>query len=235
MKKIVTVSAISLLVVTSPSLVLARGGQQSQAGQQSQGSQQRIQDPEIHDEVVVSPGSNQVKNQIETQNKGEESQLKVNTQESLEAGEEEGLQSQGEVVRQNMGMVAEKVKEFLGDREEREGIGQQVRDIVSQQEQAQEEVVKQLDKLESRSGLMKKLFGADLKAIKSLKQQIEQNQLRIQELQELQAQVTNQADEAQIEELIQVLVEQNTALEDQVQAEEQVGGLFGWLVRLFVN
>jgi tRNA A37 methylthiotransferase MiaB len=62
---------------------------------------------------------------------------------------------------------------------------------------------------------------------------MEQNQLRIQQLQELQNQIANQAEETQIQELIQALVEQNTALEDKIQAEEQVGSVFGWLLKLF--
>ena len=64
---------------------------------------------------------------------------------------------------------------------------------------------------------------------------MEQNQLRVQQLQRLQTQVANQADEAQIKEAIQAFVEQNTALANQIQAEEQVGSLFGWLAKLLAK
>ena len=55
---------------------------------------------------------------------------------------------------------------------------------------------------------------------------MEQNKLRIQQLQQLANQVQNQADQTQIQEAIQVLTEQNTALQEQIQAEENIGSLF---------
>jgi len=82
---------------------------------------------------------------------------------------------------------------------------------------------------------MKKLFGPDYGAIKNLKQQMEQNRLRIQLLTELQNQVINQADEIQLEEAIQALIDQNISLEEQLQTEEQIGSIFGWLIKLFYN
>ena len=213
MKKIITVSTLSVALLVLPAVVLAQGSKQGQQGQQGQGVQQqdRVQDPATHeDEAVVSPQGSQVqnKNQVSTQNKGEETRLQVATQQMEQLMKMEGLN---------------------------EKAGNQARNIAQEQMQTQVQIQTQLKKLESRSGLMKKLFGPDYKAIKNLKQQMEQNQLRIQQLQELQAQVVNQADEAQLEKAIQALVEQNTALQDQVQAEEETGSLFGWLIKLFYS
>ncbi len=218
MKKIILISVLAFILLTVPAVVLAQQGQGSQ-------QQDRTQDPTTHEESVVNPQGNQVQNQVKTQNAGEDSQLNVNTQENL--------QDRSDTARQNMSTVAQKVEELLEDEETSGGIGQQVKNIAQQQKQAQGEIANQLNKLESRQGLMKKLFGADQKAIKSLKQQMEQNQLRIQQLQELQNQVTNQAEETQIQELVLALVEQNTALEEQIQAEEQASSVFGWLLKLF--
>lgn len=54
MKKIITISAISLAVLVLPSLVFAQGSQQGQ------GTQQRVQDPTAHEGTdVVSPQGNQ--------------------------------------------------------------------------------------------------------------------------------------------------------------------------------
>ena len=54
MKKIITISAISLAILVLPSFVLAQGNQQGQ------GIQQRVQDPTTHDDTtVVSPQGNQ--------------------------------------------------------------------------------------------------------------------------------------------------------------------------------
>lgn len=232
MKKIITISAISLAALVLPSFVLARDSKQ-----QGQDSQQEVQDIVIDEgNAEISGQGNEVQNQVKTQNAGEDSQLQVSTEESFQASEE-AVSSQGrsDTARQNMSVVAEKVEELLSDETRQGGIGQQVKDIANQQKLAQTEIRGQMDKLNSRQGFIKKLFGADKKAIKNLGQQIEQNQLRIQQLQELQTQVTNQADETQIQELTQALVEQNTALADQVQAEEQVGSVLGWLISLFTK
>jgi len=180
--------------------------------------------------IVLAQG-NQVTNQKQRQ--------VVNTQEQegLQTKKDKGLSSQNrsETARQNMSLVAQKVEELLASKEDQGGIGQQVKVIAQQQKQAQQEIKGQLDKLESRKGLMKKLFGPNLKAIKNLNRQMEQNQLRIEQLQQLQTEVVNQADQTQIEEAVQALVEQNTALQDQILFEEQAGSLFGWLAELLAK
>lgn len=224
MKKIISISVMAFVLFVVPTIVLAQQGQGSQ-------QQDRVQDSATYEDSVVVPQGNQVQNQVQTQNAGEDSQLNVNTQESLQANGDS--QGRSDTARQSMSTVAQKVEELLEVGGAQGGIGQQVKTIAQQQKQAQGEMMGQLSKLESRQGLMKKLFGADLKAIKNLKQQMEQNQLRIQELQELQNQVTNKAEEIQIQELVHALVEQNTSLGEQIQAEEQVGSVFGWLLKLF--
>ncbi len=214
-------------IIILPSVVLA---QQNQQGAQAQ---DRVQDSAVRQEMET-PQGNQVQNRVVTQNAGEESQLKVSTQESLQNNEEVlTMQARGGSVKENMGEVAQKVQQLLSDEETNVGIGPKVREIAQQQAEAQEEIEDEVSKIESRQGLTKKLFGTDHKAVKNLKQQVEQNQVRVQSLQELQNQTANQAEEAQIQELTQVLLSQNEALEEQIQAEEKVGSIFGWLIKLF--
>lgn len=221
MKKILTITlSILLVLVFLPVIAFAQG----------QGNQVQNQ------------------NQVQTQNQGEDQQLQVATQEqeSLQEGQDEesegqaggqpkSASSRSETARQHMSAVAQTVEELLTTQGARGGIGQQVSAVAKEQQQAQQEIEGELDKLEARQGWMKKLFGPDYKAIKNLNQQMEQNRLRIQQLTQLQNQVANEADETQLQETIQALVEQNTALQDQIEAEEQVGSLFGWLIRLFIK
>ena len=198
MKKIISVSISLMLIFLFPAIVFAKAEGQA----------------------------NQVRNQVQTQNIGEDNQLQVNTQESL--------QNRSDTARLHMSSVAKAVEELLENKDSLGGIGQQVRQIAQEQKQSQQDVSDSLDKLQSRPGLLKKLLGSDLKAIRNLNQQIEQNQSRIDILQQLQVQLTNQADQTQVQQLIQSLVSQNTALQNQVQAEEQIGSLFGWLAKLFI-
>ena len=172
-------------------------------GQGSQGVQQQNK---VQDPTThtATPQANQ--NQFQIQNKGENTQLRTTTQFMQQLMSMEGLE---------------------------EEVGNKVQALAQEQMQAQNQIQTQLNKLESKSSFMKKIFGPDYGAIKNLKQQTEQNRLRIQQLTQLANQVQNKGDETQLQEAIQAMTEQNTTLQEQIQVEEKVGSIFGWLVKLF--
>ena len=226
--------------------------------QENQGNQQGVDNSVTYQtDAAVDFQGNKVKNQVKTQNAGENTQLQVNTQEMVETGKEmieagekilkdneEALEAGKKMIkaygksdnaRQHMDVVAEKVEELLSDENGQGRIGQQVKEIAAQQKQAQGVTEKQLDKLESRWGITKKLFGANRKAIQSLKQQMEQDQIRMRQLQQLQIQTTNQADRDQIQAMVQALIEQDTSLSEQIYTEEQSKGMFNWFTKLFTR
>ncbi len=180
-----------------------------------------------------TPRGNQVQNQINTQNAGEETQLKVNTQESLNAGEAVPQSQRSEQAREHMSEVAEQVEEILAEKQGVGGIGEQVRAIAKAQSDSQQLVSTELDNLQGRKGVTKKIFGPDYKALKNLGEEIKQNQLRIRELNQLQIEVSNQAEATQIESLIKAMNEQNTALTAQIEEEQEVGSVLGWFFKLF--
>ena len=185
-----------------------------------------------------SPTGNQVQNQnqVKTQNQGEDSQLQIETQEreNLEESTDVGSQNRNQNAVQNMSEVATQVQQLLRLRTTG-GIGEQVRTIAQAQNQAQTQIQEQLTKLESKGKLARLLTGTDYGAVKNLKTQLEQNQLRIQQLTQLQNQLTNQGDMTAVQETIQALIQENTSLQDRITAEEQTRSLFGWLFKLFSN
>jgi hypothetical protein len=226
MKKIASViSILTLSFVTV--LVLATNNEASaQQGATTQ-MQQRLQ-------VSPSPIGNQVQNQnqIKTQNGGEDSQINANV------GEQESLKEaspRSETAIQNMSNVAQQVEDLLTTKTLQGGIGQQVKVIAQEQKTAQDGIQAELGKVDGRNGLLKSIIGPDFRALKNMQKAMEQNQLRIQELTLLQNQLTNQGDITQVKEMIQALIDQNTALQDRVNLEEKSGSLFGWLVKLFVK
>jgi len=178
----------------------------------------------------------QNQNQINTQNQGEDSQLQVNTQEqeSLGDGQGEGLQNRNQNAVQNMSEVAKQVQLLLQTRTTG-GIGEQVRQIAQEQNQAQMQIQEQLNKLESKGKLARLLTGTDFGALKNLKAQLEQNQLRIKQLEQLQTQLTNQGDITMVQATIQALIAENTSLQERITAEEQTKSMFGWLFRFFAK
>jgi len=190
----------------------------------------------------------QQQNQIMTQNEGEDSELQVSNQEKeREQGEENegGVGEDDEMVqkgstrsataREHMSEVATRVELLFSERIEKEGIGEEVRLVAQEQQRAQEEIRVELGKIESRGKLTKSLLGPDYKALENMRKQLEQNQMRIQQLEELKNQLTNEGEVVAVEETIQALVEQNTSLEDRLLLEEQTKSLLGWLMKLFVN
>lgn len=206
MKKLLYIIPVLIIFGLVSNADAVNNGAGAQTGQQIQ-QQDRIQDPTTHT-GTPSPSGNQIQNQnqIKTQNQGVVTQLQVATQQMQQLMDMEGAD---------------------------QALGSQIKTIAQEQIQAQNLIQTQVNKLESKSGIAKRLFGPDYGAIKNLRQQMEQNRLRIQQLTELYNQVTNQADETQLQEAIQILNEQNTSLQEQIQAEENIGSLFGWLVRLF--
>jgi uncharacterized protein YxeA len=188
--------------------------------------------------VSSSPTGNQIQNQnqVKTQNQGENSQLKVNTQEkeNLEEHVSTGSENRNQNAVQNMSEVATKVQQLLQLRTTG-GIGEQVRQIAQEQNQAQTQIQEQLNKLESKSKIAKLLIGTDYGIVKKLKAQIAQNQARIDQLTQLQNQLSNQSDITMVQETIQALVQENTSLQERITAEEQTKSLFGWLFRFFAK
>jgi len=164
----------------------------------------------------------QNQNQVKTQNQGEDSQLQVNTQEEENLGDGQGERS----------IVSQKVQELLQIRTTG-GIGEQVRQIAQEQNQAQTQIQEQVNKLSSKGKLARFFSGTDYGAVKNLKAQLEQNQLRIKQLEQLQNQLSNQGDITMVQETIQVLIQENTSLQERITAEKQTKSIFGWLIRLF--
>jgi len=148
-------------------------------------------------------------------------------------GQPKSPSSRSENAKQHMSTVSQEVEELLTTQGAKAGIGRQISQVAQEQQQAQVEIEEELNNLESQPGWLKKLFGPNQKTIKNLNQQVEQNQLRIQQLNQFQKQVQNEADLTQIQQTTQALTAQNTALQEQIQAEEQAGSIFGWLINLF--
>ncbi|MFC1722096.1 hypothetical protein ACFL0C_00435 [Patescibacteria group bacterium] len=243
MKKILYISILITVFILPHSVVYAQKGSGGTGNGQENGDQMRVQDPATHEEgTPVGSQGNQVQNQnqVNTQNQGEDTQLKVNTQnnEASQFGSEDVEKQKGSTnksgnARQHMSSVSLSVEKFLSTGNKIDGIGKQVSDLAKQQQGAQNQIGKALDEIEGKKGLVKKLFGPDYGALKDMKQLMQQNQVRIQQLQQLQNQTQNQGEDTQLQEFIQAMVNQNTALQSQVQAEENVKSAFGWLIKFF--
>ena len=168
----------------------------------------------------------QFQNKVETQNQGEEAQIQVNTSQS---------EGRSDSARQHMSNVAEEVEALLADEDRDGGIGQQVKVIAQEQKNAQKAIEGNLEEIDGRKGFAKKLLGPDYGAMKNLEKHMAQNQLRIQQLQQLQTQTSNQSEQTQLKNAIQAMQNQNTVLGERLQAESDSPGMLGWLIRPLIN
>ncbi len=96
---------------------------------------------------------------------------------------------------------------------------------------SEDKVNQALDTADTRTGIAKFFIGPNYEALGTVKTQLEQNQIKIQEINQIHAQLQNEADQTELKVAIQTLEEQNTALQDQLDGEEEVFSLFGWLMR----
>ncbi len=189
------------------------------------------------DKEIITPTADQIqnRNKITTENKGEDQQLKVQNQEqeNLANSTVSGEQNRNETTSEHMNVVAQKVHTLLqlGD----SGFGQQVREVAMEQNQAQNQIRSQLDKVSSRSGLLKFLIGPDYNSLNNLQQQIAQNKLRIEKLTQFELQLTNQSDKDAVAQAIQALTQLNTSLQQKINTEDNSVSLFGWLFKLLAK
>lgn len=187
----------------------------------------------INNEVSTESEFKQVENKIRVENDGEKTQVSTETKQLDSTSSSYTLTPiRSQQARENMSEVANRVEEMLNARIENQGIGQQVREIARVQNQAQERIENQLQKIEKRSGLVKKIIGPDFKAIKNMEQLIVENQERIDELKNLSSQL-NEEESLEIEEMIVSLEEQNLSLKEKISQERESTSLFGWLFKIF--
>lgn len=226
--------SLSLLSVEAAQNRTGAGGNGSGSGKEAgQQNQQQIV-------VPATTTGNQIRNQnqVQTENQGTDQRLQIQTQEQAQTkatqGGMMGVQNRSQNANENMSAVAEKVQDLLQIRES-SGIGEQIKQIAQEQSGAQDVIEHNTEKIRSRGVFQKFLIGSDYGAIKALKAQLELNQLRIAQLEDLKMQLIGTEDGITVQSTIDVLVQQNDSLYEQIESEEKVKSMFGWMFRYFAK
>lgn len=92
-----------------------------------------------------------------------------------------------------------------------------------------------LDVADQRSAIAKFFIGPNYNQLKEVKAQMEQNQVRVANMNQVCSQVENAGDQTEIKAQVKILEDQNTALQSQVDEEEAGFSLLGWLIRLITG
>lgn len=190
------------------------------------------------DNAVDTATSTQNQNAVttQTQNAGEETQIKTQTQLDVQEAAQV-YTAQSEAAGSRSSEVAKSVESMLtvANRVSNPEIGEQIKTIAKAQNQAEDSANKAVDKANERSGFVKFLIGADFAQTREMKTIMEQNQVRIQELQKIMLQLDNEADKTELQNQINVLEIQNLNLSEQIDELDVNFSLFGWFVRWFYN
>ena len=179
-----------------------------------------------------SSTGNQV--QTQTQNQGEVGQIQTSTELQERINEAKPQYSpRNEQAQLHMSVVAKAVEALVraADRMDDPGIGDQIREIARDQSRNQDEIDQGLDKIQQRTAFAYFFVGANYSEVKNIQGLMEQNRLKIQELEQAMAQIKNQADADEISAQIATLQNLQTSLQNQL--KDLTGGfsLFGWLNR----
>ena len=160
--------------------------------------------------------------------KGEVAQERVEIEDD---GMEVKFSSQS--AKEKMGETSNKMGALLEMKDNAKGVTERVKVIAKEQIQAQEKVANKLEQMEQKKVWLKKMFGYDQEAVKSVQDEIEANSLRIEELQALKEEATSKTEIATLDEAISSLSDQNVYLDSAVQEEMKNQGVWGWFRNLF--
>ncbi|MBU1102166.1 hypothetical protein KJ853_00725 [Patescibacteria group bacterium] len=179
---------------------------------------------------LVVQEKNQGQEQEQEKNQGEETASTNQNQNQNQQTEE----NQGQVNAQShRSAVANFVQELLQVADREGGIGEQVREIARQQNQAQEQVVQAIEKVEKRSKIKTFLIGNDYKNLGALRSEMVQVRNRIEQTTRLMEKAAGEESKAMLQEQIQNLEQEQTRIENFIKTNENKFSLFGWLVKLF--
>lgn len=210
---------IFALFVFLPGYVLAAQNQNQQASCTICNNQENGQETETRNQ---------------TQNQGEETQIQE--RERIETEIQENKPSyfpEGATSRTRTEAVGETTENLirLSYHLEDENLGEEIRTIAKGQAQSMDRTNQALDTAGKRSGFVRFLIGANFNQLKTAKEEMEQNRLRIQELNRIMAQISNEGDAAELQSQITTLERQNTVLADQLDDYLSGFSLLGWLFK----
>lgn len=146
---------------------------------------------------------------------------------------EENKENKGKVTaEEHRSTVATFVQSLLAVADREGGIGQQVKVIAQQQNEAKEKVAESIDKVEKRGKFKTFLIGTDYKNTGALRSEMVKTRNQIEQLKRLADKAENDQDKTELQNQIQILEQERTSIENLITQNENKFSLFGWVVKL---
>lgn len=185
----------------------------------------------------LPPKTNKEIDQIQELKEEVQIQIMERDGEGLEKSKDKAMdiiqEARADKAQEHMSNVAKKVKELMKNKENYVGMGKEISEFAQKQNESQERIEKQHQKLERRAAWIKRILGPNREAIQKIKQEIDQNKVRLEELQELEEEASTLEQKEELSALREAIVDQNQSLTNKVSQEESVKGIFGLIVNLF--
>jgi hypothetical protein len=222
-KQIVTVLILLLLLAPAASAAVQGAGQGGQGGDGSGQDGAPSLPQGTGDGQQMEQGQQQAQNSSELQLMVQErQQTMVQQAEQLPQGEQVAARNQNRI---RLAVYAFTAAQTLAGE-----AGPQLVQHAEQINASVQATVQAEEQIHSRSGLVRFFLGGDEASADGIQQQVEQNQNRIQEMNQLvqQCECDNET-KAVLQEQLQNIEQEQNRLQTLAQEEKQDQGLFGWL------
>jgi len=148
--------------------------------------------------------------------------------------EMQGLNNVQQKVYQNQNKVREAVYALLSLEDLAPGIGSQVSQIAQEFNNSVQATIIAEEKIQKRNAFAKFFMGGEKNAAQDMEQELNQNQQRIQELEQLREEcVCGEEVKTMMQEQIQNMEQEQVRLRQLAEKEKNTNGVFGWVRNLF--
>lgn len=177
---------------------------------------------------------NQIQNQVQTQSQIQQVQNQLPEPTPQPSPEELNKEKWGQFNAQmHRSRVANFVQELLQTADRLGGLGEEVRNIAKEQNQAATTTLQLMERIQNRNRIKTFLFGTDYKNLGELRSQWVKMRNRIEQLKRLVERITNEGDKTLIQNQIKVLEEEQAKIEQFLKEKENQFSLFGWVRKIF--
>lgn len=228
MSKSLKFSLLVIVIIIVPILVFAM----VVSAEEGETTCTSCQQSQVRVEAQANNPETSEANQTQTRAQ-EEEQIQLKIQERVETCEM-NYEPKAEQIKSRQGEVNGAITELSEMSASFKDIsaGEKIYYIARRQAESEDKINEAMDKVEDRGAIVEFFFGADYKNLKLAKQEMEQNRLRIEELNRIMAQIENEGDLSNLQEQITILENQNVNLENQLNDNSKGFSLLGWFFRM---
>ena len=176
--------------------------------------------------------TSQVQNQGATQPQLQNTQA-AQVQNRAADGQGDGNANQQAVTRRSR--VANAVQEMLQVADRSGGLGEQIRTVAQNQNRIQVEAEDALAAAQARGKFARFFIGPNYQQLKTVEDRLATHVQNMAELSQLRGQIRSTADQATLDQQLQIMEQIKQELENEVLADQKGFSLFGWLVKAFVK